>query len=535
MAIWAAGAAIVGTGISVFASSKNAAAARDAQANAAGQLSTELQPFNFIGPGGQFAGLGTSDISGGGFVQSPSNFDFQNLLQGGQQQAPQQQSGVAQPTGQGGGFRPTPGGGVRQQIPGGSTGGGGGGTAAERLANRGFREQSQIQQFGLGGQVSSSGNGEGLENRTGSTIFTGLGDLEPARGGLVGFATNQIGRAGLGGGLPQNVQDANARNQATLGQQVDGDFGTLGALEQGVGSQFGNAQQDIAGARSGFQQGLQDSAFAGATNLAGIAGQDPQQVAQQRLDLLRQQAQPFEDRQVSQNNDNLFATGRLGTTGGSLQTEALGRGLGQADLSRQLSASAEGRAFQNNALQGAQGLAGVGNQTRGLQDNLLNSAFGRFGQTANLGQNLSNTRFQRGAGLQQIQDQRNQQNFQNQLGVSGLGQQLQQGDLNLGLQALQGQSGLNNQALNNFQATLSQSTAQANARIGAGSNISRLAASDNFGQGSTIGSTVGAAIANNSGAIGGALGNIFGGGGGSNAGPDLSTLGGIAPNLPQGS
>lgn len=505
MAIWAAGAIVVGAGISAWSGSKNAKEARKAQAEAAGLLTTELEPVQFQGPGGQFAGTGLAD-AGPAASGDPSAFNFASLLPGGDQTAAapqQQQTAVKQ----------DPAGTVQAGGPTGTVGGPTGFTPSfipgEQIAE-GFTSflGNDITIPGAAAiNASSTADAEAANQQ--QTITTSLGDLEPARAGLVGLATNQIGLAGLGGGLPQNVIQADNFSRQNLLRRPGGDFGALSALEFGAGTQFGNAQADIANARSGFQRGLQGTAFAGAQNLAGIAGQDPQAVAQQRLDLLREQAQPFEARQFQNLQENLFSTGRLGTSGGGLQTEAFARGLGQADLSRQLAASAEGRAFQSSSLQGAQGLAGIGSGVRGLEDNLLNTAFSRFNQTSNLGLDFSSERFDRNLGLQAFQDQRTQQNFQNQIGLSGLGTTLQGQNLDIATQALQAQGGLNDQALNNFQATLAQSTATANAQIGAGSNIAQLASSPNFGQGDTTASTIGAAIANNAGTIGGALGDIF--------------------------
>lgn len=463
--------------------SRDNSRALDAQRDAIAASTTELQPFNLIGPGGQFAGIGSaSPFNTSNITQNPAFFNFASLLGG---------AGGA-------GFSPSAG----SVLPGG-TGGLVGGrqfldqfgrpqtdlsslSATDRLAAQGFRDQSLLQSFNLGGPAQE------VFNREGQTIFTGLGDLDPARAGLVGLATQSIGRAGLSGGLPSNVAQA---NNAFLGNLFSGD---LNALQQGAGQAFGASLADFGAARSPFQQGLQDAAFGGAQNLASIAGQDPQAVAQQRLDLLREQARPFEERQFAGLQENLFGTGRLGTSGGALQTEAFARGLAQADLDRQLAASAEGRAFQNQALQGAQGLSGIGTGVRSLQDQLLQSAFGRFQGTAGLAADLTGQR----SGLLQ-------QNLQNQIGLAGLGQQLQSGQLGLALQALQAQGGLNTQALANFQAALAASQAQANARIGAGSNIAQIASNPNFGQGSGIGTTLLAGIANNAGSIA----NLFGGGG----------------------
>ncbi len=485
-AVITAGAAAASAANSISASKKQQALQERAlnQAGASGNLS----PFNFIGSGGQFAGFGDAGnlnaFQAAG--QGGGGFDFAGLAGLGTQVQPGGPGGLVddqrffiQPDGSGRVGAP------QQRLSGSDARrnaifGGGGGQQTTTFPDGSVRNTTPgttlQQRFGLGQDPTA------LQNKVGQTIFTGLGDLEPARQGLTALANQQIGRAGLGGGLPGNVANAAAQSQAQLSSGFDADFGTLSALEGAAGSQFANAFGDLNAQRqSGFQRGFQDAAFGGATNLAGIAGQDPQAVAQQRLDLLRQQAQPFEDRQFQDLQENLFATGRGGTSGGALQTEAFARGLGQADLSRQLAASAEGRAFQNQALQGAQGLAGVGNQTATLEDNLLSQAFGRFSNTLGLSQGLSDTRFNRGQNLNQIGNNNAQQNLQNQIQLAGVGRSLQASDLNLANTALQSQSGLRADSLAQFQAALQASALDTNAKIGAQTNISNLASNANFG------------------------------------------------------
>jgi hypothetical protein len=147
-------------------------------------------------------------------------------------------------------------------------------------------------------------------------------------------------------------------------------------------------------------------------NLAGMAGNNPyaqqqmalgqqfmgaqapsyDQVAAQRLGLLREQAAPFENRAYNSMQNKLFSQGRLGSTGGGRDIEAFARGLGQADTSRQLDSMgfAEqlyGRDQQNALAQRQMGAnlfsGGVGNWMQGI-----NSAgqLGQLGMGAATGQ-----------------------------------------------------------------------------------------------------------------------------------------------------
>lgn len=511
-----------------------------AQKDALNALSTELVPFQLFGPGGQAVQFGDANLfqtsSYGTGVRGP--FDFSALANGTFQ--PTEGAGLPPVGGsvQAGGSGGTvpgrqdlfvqPDGSVRPGVSQALTG------SAPQTAATGFDASilnglnippaaiaainaaqadndrlraglSNTERFGYGVSPSRITSGE-----AGQSIFTGLGDLEPSRQGLVALAGQQIGRAGQGGGVPGNIQAAGDLATQAAFLQPGLDLNTLFALESGAGQSFGTTLGDFLGSRSGFQTGLQNSAFQGATNLANIAGQDPQAIADQRLALLRQQAAPFEERAFSSLQENLFGTGRLGTTGGALQTEAFARGLGQADLERQLAASAEGRAFQTQALQGSQGLAGLGTGVAGLQDQLIQSAFNRFNTTAGLASDLSNTRVNRNFQGANFQQNALQQLLQNQISLAGVGRSLQQSDLNLATQALQAQGGLNDQSIANFQAALAAAQAQANARIGAGSNIANFTSNTNFGvKEDTLGGIFGA-IGKNAPGIIEALGGIFG-------------------------
>ncbi|MHC4302755.1 MAG: hypothetical protein ACYS7Y_36310 [Planctomycetota bacterium] len=196
------------------------------------------------------------------------------------------------------------------------------------------------------------------------------------------FSTSGFGGAGgLAGGQ--------AAQLAAMGQFPGAAFGQLGALGQQA---FGRAQDIGAG---GFQRVLQNQLFGRAGELAGQT--DFTGLRDQTLGTLRQQAAPFEERAFGGLQENLFATGRLGSSGGALQTEAFARGLGEADLSRQLQATqvAQTQQAQNAAL--ARQFGGMGAGLAGLEDKMLGSAFQRFGGTAGLGADLQRQLFGQGS------------------------------------------------------------------------------------------------------------------------------------------
>ena len=176
-----------------------------------------------------------------------------------------------------------------------------------------------------------------------------------------------------------------------FGSNADMFAGNMGGLQQ----MLGQAGQNVQNRQGPFQQGLQDSFFGGAQQFANRANQGFDGLRDEMLGTLRAQAQPFEDRAFTGMLDNQFAQGRLGSTGGSLQTEAFARGLGQADLDRQLASISQAQNLQSQQAGLAQNFAGAGQGLVGQGDQLLQSALQQFsGVQGLLGQNQQ---FQQGA------------------------------------------------------------------------------------------------------------------------------------------
>lgn len=336
------------------------------------------------------------------------------------------------------------------------------------------------------------------------------GALDPISAALSQYAGQAV--PSFTNGLPASVSNALSGLQGSMGGPGL-DLAGLDQITGGVNNAFAQARNGLstAGQMPGFNPA---ALFGNAQTQLGSLGQTYDQAYGNTLNTLREQARPEEERAFAGLTDNLFATGRLGSTGGALQTEAFARGLGQADLSRQLAAGQEGRLAQQNALGLGQGLFGVGASGMSLQDQLLNSAFGRFGQTAQMSADLNQARFARSMYGNETQYNRAQNLLGTQINLAGLPAALQSAQLgNVGA-ALQGQSGIQSQLLQMFGAGLSSEQAAANARIGAGSNMAQIVGNPSFGaQGqanAAMWSQLGSSLLNNSGRIGDAFGSIFG-------------------------
>jgi hypothetical protein len=337
------------------------------------------------------------------------------------------------------------------------------------------------------------------------------GALDPISAALSQYAGQAVPSFSnqLPAGVQQALQQLQAR-QAGPGLDLQG----LDTLTGGANNAFAQARDQLATA--GQLPGFDPASIFGAANTQlGSLNQTYDQAYGNTLNTLREQARPEEERAFAGLQDNLFATGRLGSTGGALQTEAFARGLGQADLSRQLAAGQEARLAQQNALGLGQGLFGVGAGGMGLQDQLLNSAFGRFGQTTQLAADLNQARFARSMYGNELAYGRAQDMLGTQINLAGLPASLQAAQLGNVSTALQGQSGIQQQLLQMFGAGLSAEQAAANARIGAGSNMAQIVGSPSFGAAgqanAAMWSQLGSSLLNNSDRIGDLFGSIFGG------------------------
>lgn len=305
----------------------------------------------------------------------------------------------------------------------------------------------------------------------GTGVNLDFGQYNPVMQGLAGFAGQQSGGLGqIPQGLQQALVNANSNSQFfnPVDAQQSGLSGQLGSAFQQAQDAYG---QQFGAARPGLLN-LQNTAFTGAANQAALASQGFNDVQASTLATLRQQAQPFEQRQFQGLQNNLFATGRLGTSGGGLQTEAFARGLGQADLQRQLSASNEARLTQQQALGQAQGLSGIGS-------GLLNDAFNQFGQAQNMFSNSLQQRFGNAALSNAQNFNQSTQSINNAMAPQGL----QSAQLQNLIASINASGGLQQQGLNLFNSGLNAQQISANARLGQQSNAVSAAQNPNIGAG----------------------------------------------------
>lgn len=231
-------------------------------------------------------------------------------------------------------------------------------------------------------------------------------------------------------------------NGESIISQLGGIAGTLGSINPSMG-QFGQA----------------------ATNALGSLGSfDPNQLAADYANNLRAAARPAEENAANRLAQNLYNTGRLGSTGGAGLMGELGKSLEEADIQRTIAGQQLAGQEQSRLAGMAQGLQGAGlaEQQAGVSNQLglAGALSGVLGQQAGLSQQqfqnaqgLNTEAFNRAMSLQnQAYTQgmnTTQQRFQNAMNLFGAGNtanqtNLQQGQLNL--QAGLGQQGLNMQA-----------------------------------------------------------------------------------------
>lgn len=355
-------------------------------------------------------------------------------------------------------------------------------------ANRSAKDQVKVQQQAMQQAQQASYLGNFRANDWGSGAWAGFtdnsgtmgmshGNLEAAynalRQGASGIATNINDMSAL---APYNQAVADAQHAAFR------NWGNTQEIQHALEG-YGGPNLELGGLNSlEAQLGAQQS---GAANrMSAFAGSIPgtyDQVYGNTLSNLREQAGVQNSRAFSGLQDNLFATGRMGTSGGALQTEAFARGLAQADAGYQLQAQQQAIAAQQQ------------------QQSLLNDAFGQWSQTSSMLGDINSERFQRSmygneTGYSRLQDQLNvrlgldQMQYDRRNDLVALAQQqalapLGYQDARMGnMQSmLAAQAGIQGQGLEMFGAGLNAQIAAANARLGGSSNIAQIAGSPSFG------------------------------------------------------
>jgi hypothetical protein len=209
--------------------------------------------------------------------------------------------------------------------------------------------------------------------------------------------------------------------------------GNLTALQQAASNSTPYQNQDF-----GSNQAL---------NAGMLSNFNPNQAAANYTDLLRQQAMPGEQQATQSALSGLFASGRLGTTGGAQQMGQLQQAQQQADIQRQIAGQQYGLQSQIQAQQGYD--QARANQQGLMMNNMLTNQQGQMNQF----------------GLDQGLFQRNLDLYTNS-------QTATQDRFNRALQLFGGENALNQQNLANFQGLLGSQQSQQQglmdlARIGA--------------------------------------------------------------------
>lgn len=292
--------------------------------------------------------------------------------------------------------------------------------------------------------------------------------------------------------------------QDIQGQLTSGAGGLLGNIGQTF--QSGGINPFLQGSFDQYNQGSPQapsnlgSQFntAGQGFLNSLGGFDPNQAAGNYTNVLRQQAQPGNERAAQGLAQNLFNTGRLGTTGGQGLFGELINQQNQQDLGFQQAGMQYGGQEQNR-------IAGLG------------QSFGQLGDQLN-----SNTFNQTNA--------RAQQRFQNAMQLFGAGQQNSQNQLGAGLGLLQGSQGLDSDLLKAIQtggylggASSSANSTAYNPSLQAGVAGNNASSAGWLGLAQSLGLPD---------MLGGQLSKLFGGSGGSQMSTPLTDPGVDQNNVP---
>ena len=497
---FAAAGSLLSAGLGMKSASKAAKDQKKAQAVALSNAGQAYTPIDVFGPGGASLTFG----GGAGAYDPTGMYGFQ-------------MGGMSPQTGQWTGSA------IQPQIP-------TGGAVVDRGAAGTSIPGTPYFSDGKGG-MQTEGGLEVVEGTRGRVKRTNIdqanvsaGDLDPLRQSQTGLAT----LLGQNMGLDQATQGLLGNYQNAAGIFGDAGLDVLGQLQdQGMlGQNMALQQLGQAGDFSNQLMGQAQGAF-------GALPGTQAEATQAAFDRMTELARPQEERAFSGLQDNLFATGRMGTSGGGLQTEAFARGLGQANTERQLAAMQEGRAAQAAQLGLGQGLASQG-------DALSQNAMSRFGTMTNMNQQLGLDRFNRSSDLANRNFARAGQLLQNS--PQALQQAMLQSQLgNIG-GALGNIGGINTNALNMAKFGQNLMAQQASARAGAAVPMAQMmntAGSSNMANAGMFNQLAGAlgqqaGPGGALGQIGGWLGGMFSGGGsqpapsaGGYTAPSIMTSGGM--------
>lgn len=222
-------------------------------------------------------------------------------------------------------------------------------------------------------------------------------------GALFGAGDAASGSLGAGAIDPSMIGTLLSRALGQTGTGAAPNFGATGLpanivamLSGAVGGQAGSGAlpSSLMAALSGVKGAgrLDPSLLSGLSSAAlsrlGTAGANPDAIAAERLGLLRQQAQPYEQDFIQKSIGDLFSRGRFGSND-SLSgkvSEGVTRALSGADIQRQMEAADFGRQTQADAVSQALGLTQGAQGLMGDEFSRALSAFGAEANVAELGQ-----------------------------------------------------------------------------------------------------------------------------------------------------
>lgn len=329
----------------------------------------------------------------------------------------------------------------------------GGSLLSSRQSSKNAKNAAQAAQFNPFNVQLPGGSGVSFSGNTATGTLSA--EEERLRSALLARSAQSLGGTDAARFMEQFGQSFGAGNIAGVAEDFLGAGAGMGEqtglFNQRMGDMFAQSQ----GLAGDFQSrvlgpNVNDQRAGALFNQGqGLMGSSFQDVADQRLSLLREQAAPFEERAADATFNRLFSQGRLGSTGGGRDIEAFARGLGQADQQRILDSQTmadtlrqQDRQAGLNLQQQALGFQGQSAAERGMFGNLMTNQQRLGGDLASQGfaQNLAGNQFdlsrgaQRMAGLQGLfsfgQDVPTQQLNQS-LGALGGSQAIDTGMRNL--------------------------------------------------------------------------------------------------------
>jgi hypothetical protein len=249
-------------------------------------------------------------------------------------------------------------------------------------------------------------------------------------------------------GLFSDAQAASYMDPRMMNQFNNSLNASMGMQQAGIGSLFGYGNQMMGGQGPGMSQARRMFSEG-----RGMLGERPEQsyqdVAQGRVDLLREQAAPFENRAQNAMFDKLNKMGQMGMPAGMRNMEAFAGELGRADLARQMEGQNLAESLYGRDLQYSLGRnqIGAGMMGQGMGGMLQGMGLGldAYQSGVNAIPNLANMANMKFGGNMMFSDAINaraQQRMGNAVNMFGFGSDAQSQDLQQALAAMGGYQNL---------------------------------------------------------------------------------------------